>query len=81
MVRRHQAGLPVRLARTLRRRESGPASVDNLTPRQSLPEFRRPAVARKITLDFLKTEAASGMVLGLAALAALLVANSPLAPA
>ena len=38
-------------------------------------------MARKITLDFLKTEAASGMVLGLAALAALIVANSPLAPA
>jgi NhaA family Na+:H+ antiporter len=38
-------------------------------------------VARKITLDFLKTEAASGMVLGLAAVAALIVANSPLAPA
>jgi len=38
-------------------------------------------VARKITLDFLKTEAASGMVLGLAAVAALIVANSPLSPA
>jgi NhaA family Na+:H+ antiporter len=37
------------------------------------------AVVRKITLDFLKTEAASGMVLGLAAVAALIVANSPLA--
>ena len=36
-------------------------------------------MARKITLDFLKTEAASGMVLGLAAVAALIVANSPLA--
>jgi len=36
-------------------------------------------VARKITLDFLKTEAASGVVLGLAAVAALVVANSPLA--
>jgi NhaA family Na+:H+ antiporter len=35
-------------------------------------------VARKITLDFLRTEAASGAVLGLAALAALVVANSPL---
>lgn len=35
-------------------------------------------MARKITLDFLKTEAASGVVLGLAALAALIVANSPL---
>jgi len=33
-------------------------------------------VARKITLEFLKTEAASGLVLGLAALAALIVANS-----
>lgn len=38
-------------------------------------------MARKITLDFLKTEAASGVVLGLAAVAALVVANSPLAPA
>lgn len=34
-------------------------------------------MARKITLDFLKTEAASGAALGLAALAALLIANSP----
>ncbi|HEV7354203.1 MAG TPA: Na+/H+ antiporter NhaA [Brevundimonas sp.] len=33
-------------------------------------------MARKITLDFLKTEAASGAFLGLAALAALIVANS-----
>ena len=38
-------------------------------------------MARKITLDFLKTEAASGVVLGLAAVAALIVANSPMAPA
>jgi len=36
------------------------------------------AVARKLTFDFLKTEAASGAVLGLAAVAALIVANSPL---
>lgn len=35
-------------------------------------------MARKITLEFLKTEAASGAVLGLAAVAALIVANSPL---
>ena len=35
-------------------------------------------MARKITLDFLMTEAASGAVLGLAALAALVIANSPL---
>ena len=34
-------------------------------------------MARKLTLDFLKTEAASGAALGLAALAALVVANSP----
>jgi len=34
-------------------------------------------VARKPTLDFLKTEAASGSALALAAVAALLVANSP----
>lgn len=34
-------------------------------------------MARKLTLDFLKTEAASGAVLGMAALAALIVANSP----
>ncbi|QQQ17374.1 Na+/H+ antiporter NhaA [Brevundimonas vitis] len=38
-------------------------------------------MARKLTLDFLKTEAASGAVLGLAALSALIVANSPLAEA
>lgn len=36
-------------------------------------------MARKLTLEFLKTEAGSGAVLGLAALAALVVANSPLA--
>jgi NhaA family Na+:H+ antiporter len=35
------------------------------------------AVAKKLTLDFLKTEAGSGAALGLAALAALIVANSP----
>ena len=35
-------------------------------------------MARRWTLDFLKTEAASGALLGLAALAALIVANSPL---
>ena len=34
-------------------------------------------MARKITLDFLKTEAASGAALGLAVLAALVMANSP----
>lgn len=38
-------------------------------------------MARKLTLDFLRTEAGSGMVLGLAALAALIVANSPLSGA
>ncbi len=38
-------------------------------------------MARKVTLDFLKTEAASGMALGLAALAALIVANSSLSDA
>ena len=38
-------------------------------------------MARKLTLDFLKTEAASGAVLGLAAVAALIVANSPLSEA
>ncbi len=38
-------------------------------------------MARRLTLDFLKTEAASGAVLGLAALAALVVANSPLSDA
>lgn len=37
-------------------------------------------MARKITLDFLKTEAASGAVLGAAALLALVIANSPLSP-
>ena len=35
-------------------------------------------MARKLTLEFLKTEAGSGAVLGLAALVALIVANSPL---
>ncbi|WP_426037036.1 Na+/H+ antiporter NhaA [Brevundimonas sp. DC300-4] len=38
-------------------------------------------MAHKLTLDFLKTEAASGAVLGLAAIAALVVANSPLSEA
>lgn len=38
-------------------------------------------MARKLTIDFLKTEAASGAVLGLAAIAALVVANSPLSEA
>ena len=38
-------------------------------------------MARKLTLDFLRTEAASGAVLGLAAIAALIVANSPLSEA
>ncbi|GAA0617435.1 Na+/H+ antiporter NhaA [Brevundimonas kwangchunensis] len=38
-------------------------------------------MARKFTLDFLKTEAASGGALGVAALAALIVANSALGPA
>ena len=37
-------------------------------------------MARRLTRDFLKTEAASGAALGLAALAALAVANSPWAP-
>ncbi len=36
-------------------------------------------MARRHTLEFLKTEAGSGVVLGAAALAALIVANSPLA--
>lgn len=38
-------------------------------------------MARKLIFDFLKTEAASGAVLGLAAIAALVVANSPLSEA
>ena len=38
-------------------------------------------MARRITLDFLRTEAASGAVLGFAALAALVIANSPLSGA
>lgn len=38
-------------------------------------------MARKLTLDFLKTEAASGTFLGLAAVAALITANSPLSDA
>ena len=40
---------------------------------------KQDAASRRWTLDFLKTEAASGAVLGIAALAALIVANSPLA--
>lgn len=40
---------------------------------------KQDAASRRWTLDFLKTEAASGAILGLAALAALIVANSPLA--
>ena len=42
---------------------------------------KQDAASRRWTLDFLKTEAASGAILGLAALAALIVANSPLAEA
>lgn len=38
-------------------------------------------MARSITLEFLKTEAASGVILGSAALAAILLANSPWASA
>lgn len=38
-------------------------------------------MARKITLEFLKTEAGSGAVLAFAAIAAMVVANSPLADA
>lgn len=37
-------------------------------------------MARRLTLEFLKTEAGSGAVLGAAALLALVTANSPLAP-
>jgi NhaA family Na+:H+ antiporter len=40
---------------------------------------RQDAASRRWTLDFLKTEAASGAILGVAALAALIVANSPMA--
>ena len=42
---------------------------------------KQDASSRRWTLDFLKTEAASGAILGIAALAALIVANSPLAEA
>jgi len=35
-------------------------------------------MARRLTLEFLKTEAGSGTVLGMAALSALIIANSPL---
>jgi NhaA family Na+:H+ antiporter len=38
-------------------------------------------MARRITLDFLKTETASGLILGVAALAAIVLANSPWAGA
>jgi NhaA family Na+:H+ antiporter len=37
-------------------------------------------MARRITLDFLKTESASGLILAVAAAAAILMANSPWAP-
>ena len=37
-------------------------------------------MSRRPTLEFLKTEAASGLILAAAALAALIVANSPWAP-
>ena len=40
---------------------------------------KQDASSRRWTLDFLKTEAASGAILGIAALAALIVANSPMA--
>lgn len=40
---------------------------------------RQDPASRRWTLDFLKTEAASGAILGIAALAALIVANSSLA--
>lgn len=40
---------------------------------------KQDAASRRWTLDFLKTEAASGAILGIAALAALIVANSSLA--
>src|SRR5690606_2978132 len=54
----------------------GPAPVDNLaSPLQ--PLIREAAVARKLTLNFLKTEAAAGAILALAALSAVIVANSP----
>ena len=39
---------------------------------------KQDASSRRWTLDFLKTEAASGAILGIAALAALIVANSPM---
>jgi NhaA family Na+:H+ antiporter len=38
------------------------------------------AMAKRITLDFLKTESASGVILATAALAAIALANSPWAP-
>jgi Na+:H+ antiporter, NhaA family len=65
-----------RPARPPEARESGPTPVDNLASRPFvIPEA---AMARKLTLEFLKTEAGSGAVLGMAALAALVMANSPL---
>ncbi len=39
------------------------------------------AMAKRITLDFLKTESASGMILAIAAVAAIGLANSPWAHA
>ncbi len=41
----------------------------------------RQAMAKRITLDFLKTESASGMILAAAALSAIVLANSPWAGA
>ncbi len=56
---------------------ANPVRRPSITWRHDSIPFVEAAVARKLTLDFLKTEAASGAALGLAALAALAVANSP----
>lgn len=56
---------------------ANPVRRPSITWRHDSIPFVEAAVARKLTLDFLKTEAASGAALGLAALAALIVANSP----
>ena len=61
---------------------ANPVRRPSITWRRDSPiEPLEAAVARKLTLEFLRTEAGSGAVLGLAALAALVVANSPLSAA
>jgi NhaA family Na+:H+ antiporter len=63
----------------LRTSGANPVRRPSVTWRHDSPdESLEDDVARRLTLEFLKTEAGSGAVLGVAALAALIVANSPL---